>query len=281
MRKNNTYKICSWNVEGRLSDVFNSNRCNSNRIFDEIKIIDADILVLLEAHIESDAKKLDSYKKLSELGYKIYSVRYTNDSIPQTHNYIDNLSMMFLCKLPINNFKIKMTGNIRNCFIATIGLADKTKLRIIGIHLDCMLESNRLNQIVDLTKIINKSKIATIMLGDYNAMHGEDIWPARFLKTKLIRLASKILFPKISKNAVEMANGSTIKYLEAHTDLVDADPKHQPTTTPKVRGLEYLPSIKLIQIDHMFISKQITINDFEIADDGGSDHRAIIAKILL
>ncbi len=67
--------------------------------------------------------------------------------------------------------------------------------------------------------------------------------------------------------------------LKLRTNLTDADPKKRPTTTPKMRGQEWMPSIRIAQIDHIFVSPEIEVSDFRIARDGGSDHRAISATV--
>jgi len=49
-----------------------------------------------------------------------------------------------------------------------------------------------------------------------------------------------------------------------------------------MRGLEILPSIPLLQLDHILIDeKELTYSDFQIEHDGGSDHRQISADISL
>jgi endonuclease/exonuclease/phosphatase family metal-dependent hydrolase len=118
-------------------------------------------------------------------------------------------------------------------------------------------------------------------MGDFNAMHGEDVWPSRFLRSRFMRALAHVVMPDISMRAVEMARGEALSLLESATDLTDADPRHQPTTTPKMRGREWMPSIRLMQIDHIFTSSNVTVEEFSIADDGGADHRAISARISL
>jgi endonuclease/exonuclease/phosphatase family metal-dependent hydrolase len=63
------------------------------------------------------------------------------------------------------------------------------------------------------------------------------------------------------------------------TQLVDADTKKRPTTTPKMRGLEWMPSIRMAQIDHIFVSSDAEVSNFSVAQDGGSDHRAISVDV--
>lgn len=267
-------KIASWNIEGRLSDITLKKR-GSDNILKTIKDIDADILVLLEAHSEISFDNLASQKeKLKKMGYSINSVPYEDDMATRSDSIIKRSSLILLSKLPIQKFEIIRLANLRNALMATIG-----GFRIIGLHLDDRLELTRLNQMKDLVSIIGKSNAPTIVMGDFNAMHGTNLWPAGFLRNRPIRLMSKFIFPAISIKAVEMARGEALQLLQDSTNLIDADPRHQPTTTPKMRGREWLPSIRLIQIDHIFASKNIQIKNFQISVDGGADHRAIIADV--
>jgi endonuclease/exonuclease/phosphatase family metal-dependent hydrolase len=273
-------KITSWNIEGRLSHSGAKRRGTPDKIFLAIKKLNADILVLLEAHSEATLDDITHAKQLAKLGYTIRSVPYQDDTYLRTDTYTDKLSLMLLSKLPIDKFEIIRLADIRNAFSAIIDIdKNSPKIRIIGLHLDDRQESTRLKQVADLSKIINQSQIPTMVLGDFNAMHGTDIWPATFLRSKPIAKITQSVSPIIASRAVEMASGSTLKLLESNTRLVDADSKHRPTTTPKFRGAEWLPSIRLIQIDHMYISPEIKISNFEISADGGSDHRAISTTI--
>ena len=273
-------KIASWNVEGRLSNLAVKRRGNATQILSNIETIQADIMVLVEAHTEESIDDLAAKQKLIDLGYKVYSVNYDDDLASRGDCYTKRLSMMLLSKYPIDNFKTIKLGNLRNCIIATVKINDKI-VRFIGVHLDDRLEEIRLRQIDDLTKEINKYHIPTIVMGDFNAMHGEDLWPAKFLKTKLSKLLANIIIPSFYKRVIGMAQGKTLNNLEKLTGLIDIDSNHRPTTTPKIRDFEYLPSIRLIQIDHIYASKDIKTSNHNISADGGSDHRAISASILI
>jgi endonuclease/exonuclease/phosphatase family metal-dependent hydrolase len=274
-------RIASWNIEGRLSVLESKHRASSDKIIDSIKEIDADALLLIEAHSETSLDKLDTVrKKLQQIGYYLYDIPYSDDMKERTDTTYEQLSLMFLSKLPVDKFEIVKLGNFRNVFIVTLREPKSNQLiRIIGLHLDDRLEKTRLNQVRDLIKIVNKSKMPTIVMGDFNAMHGEDLWPAKFLRSKIVRWLARLILPSIFIRATEMAKGEALKLLESQTNLSDIDPAHQPTTTPKMRGLEWLPSIRLIQIDHIFASKNIKTRDFKITPDLGSDHRAIITTL--
>ncbi|MEI6053995.1 MAG: endonuclease/exonuclease/phosphatase family protein [Candidatus Saccharibacteria bacterium] len=273
--------IASWNIEGRLSDISSTHRGSPDKIISFIKYINADIILLLEAHNDD---RLDN--KISQefinFGYKIYEVPYEDDMKFRHDSIEDKSSLLLLSKLTIKNFKIIRLGNLRNALtFITYDIVTDKEIRLIGIHLDDRQEKTRIKQIKDLSLIINNSQIPTIVMGDFNAMHGSDIWPAGFLKSNIMKFISHFIIPDISSKAIGMAKGESLALLESSTSLVDLDPKHRPTTTPKMRAHQWLPSIRLMQIDHIYASKTIKSKNFKIYKDGGSDHRAISSCIEL
>ena len=272
-------KIASWNVEVRLSNTDTKRRNNLSLIIKTIKDIDADILVLPEAHSESSLDYLKPRQQLLDMGYKIYNVPYRDDAPSRADSIAQQTSMMLLSKLPVKQFDIVRLGDFRNALVATLEIESDQLFKVIGLHLDDRSEATRLKQVADLINIVNQSKLPTIVMGDFNAMHGEDLWPSKFLRSRLAKLLAHVVLPSISLKATEMARGEALRLLETNTGLIDADAQHRPTTTPKMIGLEWLPSIRLIQIDHIFVSKGIKVNKFSVASDGGSDHRAIITSL--
>lgn len=274
-------QIASWNIEGRLSKTNTKKRGSPDQITNSIRKIDADVLVLLEAHSENSLDNLESVQQLADMGYRLFSVPYQDDLASRSDTYTHQLSLMLLSRLPIDSFKTIRLGDTRNALIATMQDKSKQPFRIIGLHLDDRSESTRLRQVQDLSKIIYESQLPTIVVGDFNAMHGEDLWPAKLLRSKSSQLLANFILPNITLRTIEMARGETLKLLQINTGLRDVDTKHRPTTTPKMRGLEWMPSIRLIQIDHIFVSNNIKVNRFKIAHDGGSDHRAITANLTI
>jgi len=273
-------RVGSWNIEGRLSNGELNKRGRPNQIFEGIKNLDVDILVLPEAHSENSIDNLIYREQLIDMGYNLRSVAYQDDMASRKDAYANQLSIMLLSKLPIEKFEIIRLADFRNAFVATIiDSPSNKKFRVIGLHLDDRSELTRLSQVTDLLKIINQSDLPTVVLGDFNAMHGDDFWPARFLRLKLVRFLAKFILPVISLRAIEMARGETLRLLQSDIGLCDADTKHRPTTTPKMRRIEWMPSIRLIQIDHIFVTSDIKVKDFQINPDEGADHRAIIATL--
>lgn len=274
------FKIASWNVEGRLTNNDISSRSTPDKIVAAIKKLDADILILPEAHNNLSLNNLKVRTKLEAMGYKLHSVIYDDKLPSRPDDFYKSLSLMMLSKLPIEKFETIRLADYRNAILAIIKDPETNKkIRIIGLHLDDRSEETRINQVKDLSTIINSSKNPTIIMGDLNAMHGDDFWPAKILRNKFIRVMTHFMFKNLSLRATEMARGEALKLLQSSTNLTDADSKHQPTTTPKIRGYEYMPSIRLMQIDHIFASPEIKISNFQISPDGGADHRAISALI--
>jgi endonuclease/exonuclease/phosphatase family metal-dependent hydrolase len=271
--------ISSWNVEGRLSEFGIKKRGTADHIVSSIRKLDSDIVLLLEAHQADSIKDLTTqHKQIQEMGYVLYESPYNDDLAIRTDVYTNQLSISLLSRHKLTDFSVIRLGNLRNAIVATLSINDKS-VRIIGIHLDDRSEKTRIKQIDDLAHIVNQSKTPTVVMGDFNAMHGSDLWPSKFLRNTIISSALTYIIPKLAIRAIQMATGDALRTLEANTKLTDADPSHKPTATPKVREYEWLPSIRLIQIDHIYISNEIKLHGYKIAPDGGSDHRAISATI--
>jgi endonuclease/exonuclease/phosphatase family metal-dependent hydrolase len=270
-------RISSWNIEGRLSKVSTSGRGNPEQIVNNIIEINPDVMVLLEAHSETNIDNLLTISKLKLHGYFVYNIPYDDDLKSRPDAKDNRLSMILLSKLPVSNFEIVKLGNTRNCFIADLFFEKNRTVKVIGVHFDDRNESNRLKQLSTLMYKINDQVKPLIILGDFNTMHYED-FKSKLLRNKFIRTLASHILPSISVRATEMAKGGVITGLES-IGLIDADCKHRPTTTLKMRGMEWIPSLRLIQIDHIMVSKDINIRNYTICRDGGSDHRAIYADL--
>jgi endonuclease/exonuclease/phosphatase family metal-dependent hydrolase len=272
-------KIASWNVEGRLSVANGSPRRGTAQIIESIRALDADVLVLLEAHSEVSLDTLPAATELADMGYELRSIPYGEDFAERPDAYAPRLSLLLLSRLAIRECEAIPLGTDRTGIVATVECASDRVLRIIGVHLDDREEATRVAQMQDLVKAVCRSPLPTVVMGDFNAMHGDDVWPSKFLQTRVVRALAHIVLPDVSRRAVEMARGDALHLLESATGLTDADERHQPTTTPKMRGREWMPSIRLMQIDHIFTSTQVAIEEFAVAGDGGADHRAISAYV--
>lgn len=275
--------IASWNIEGRLTRYMGGkNRGTPEKIINEIAELNADIVVLPESYLNAPDKK--SNKLLSRLGYQWYDVQYHDTLHDEDVAKWGYPFMRVLYKIPIVRVETKRWGDIRNLpLITAVDLETKKEFYIIATHLDDITEGRRLQQLSEIIPFIQKSKLPVIMLGDFNAMwHGG--WQ-QILRTKLVKWGISIVPTKDLRDVLtrlsRMATGKVMEELRDKAGLRDIDPKHRPTTTPKMRGMPWMPSIRLVQIDHMLVSKNIEVSVPKIGKDGGSDHRSLATTIKL
>ncbi len=272
-------KIATWNVEGRLSRFAQeSMRGSPEQIIREIERLDADVLFLPEAFDKSRPVEDHILSMIDELEYAKFEASY-DDIGDRQYAATINPHMMLLSRVPLQSSKIVRLGGSRNAVLAQVDEPQTGKsLRIICVHLDDRSETNRIKQVNDLVPLIKSSNVPTIVMGDFNAMHKESL-SARVLRTFLVKRAVRHWPHARSKDIMhrllEMATGDTMSRILGQTKLIDIDSKMRPTTTPKMRGQEWMPSVRMVQIDHMFVSPDVKAAHFEIGRDGGSDHRAI------
>jgi endonuclease/exonuclease/phosphatase family metal-dependent hydrolase len=271
-------KIASWNIEGRLTLTTKKRRGTPDQILDMIKKINADVFILPEAYVGQPAEKVNM--RLQEMGYEWQDARY--DEYDADHP--DDIYIRVLSRLEIIKTEQLRWNNARG-LLSVIVKDSKSgqKIRFIATHIDERSEERRLAQLKDAVSFINSNDMPTVMLGDFNAMHVDQ--RSRFIQSKFVKgVISLIPHEQIKSRAkmlIEMASGSSLGFLESQTNLRDADPLHRPTTTPKLQEMEWMPSVRIAQIDHIFVSPDIQASHFKVAKDGGSDHRAISAEIIL
>lgn len=274
-------RIASWNIEGRLSDLAINQRGTPEHILRSIERLNADILFLAEAC--SITGVVDQTRRgITQLGYHIFEVPYDEGGTVRLKAGVYEPSMMLLSKLPFTHTETVRLGSLRNAIAARVeDPVSGKQLRILGVHLDDRSETLRLKQVPDLIRLIQATNESTVVMGDFNALHGRDLLPSRLLRSLPLRMAAKYILSDIALRAVDMAKGDTLRQLLGEAKLHEADFWHRPTSTPKIRGREWLPSIRLLQIDHIFVSPGLQTRRFTVARDGGSDHRAISAMITL
>lgn len=272
-----SFKLSSWNIEGRLSTFALKGRGTPDHILSEIMHLNADVIVLPEA---SDGSNLASHIKMAitAKSYKIFTATY-KDSGTRKYPAVTNPTIMLLSRLPVKNVCQTRDGDIRTLLTADITDPDTGyTYRLFCIHLDDRSEKNRLIQIKNLLKEIEKSTYPVILAGDFNSMHKRD-YKARLLKGFALKNISRLIPGREVRDKLErlfeMAEGSSLDQLESKAGLRDADKRHQPTTTAKMRGQLLLPSLRLVQLDHIFVGPTVKFLDFKVSSDGGSDHRAI------
>ena len=271
-------KLLSWNIEGRLSPFAIKGRGTPEQILSEIIAHDADVVFLPEA-ADGDEIAPEIIDKLESFGYTIHTVIY-NDSGPRPFAAEQIPVMKLLTRVPVANFRQLRLGDVRNALVADItDQKNNTMIRLYGLHLDDYSETNRLLQIETLLEYLKDDTLPVVAMGDLNAMHATDL-PARLAHNvftkQIVKLVPPTAFKDIVRRIYEMGSGTALEKLETQSGLTDVDSRHRPTSTPKLRGHEWLPSIRLVQIDHIYVSSNVRTVDFQIAKhDGGSDHRAL------
>ena len=270
-------RIASWNVEGRLTLLTNKRRGTPERILDMIEEINADVFILPEAYVGKPASGVDA--RLRKMGYEWQDARYDERNDKE---HPDDVHIRVLSRLKILESQQLRWGDVRGLLSVTI--QDPIlgqKVRFIATHLDERSDERRLAQLMDAVDFISSNPLPTVMLGDFNAMH--DDRRSRLLRNRVVRSVLSVIPGKNARRRavqlLEMASGNALKFLESKTNLRDIDIQHRLTTTPKLREMEWMPSLRLAQIDHIFVTPEIKATDFKVWKDGGSDHRAISANI--
>lgn len=275
-------KIASWNIEGRLTSTTNKSRGTPGQILDTIEALDADVVVLPEAYTHKPDEKADD--RLRAMGYEWEDAQYDEKDREHENIYTNDLHIRVLSRLAIvESFQLRW-DNARGLLAVVVSdPASGKKLRIIATHLDDRSEERRLRQVEDAVSFINSTDMPTVMMGDFNAMH-HDTW-SKVIGSRAVRSLGSLIpharARSLASKLSEMATGTTLERLESETQLQEIDSHHQPTTTPKLRGMEFMPSIRMAQIDHILVTPDITATHFEVGKDGGSDHRPILAEIRL
>lgn len=275
-------KLLSWNIEGRLTRyAAAAERGSPEHIIAQLRHHDADIVVLPEA---SDGKNIEPsvYASLEQLGYRICHVEY-NDAGERPFVASEQPSLMLLSRLALSDIRSIRPGGVRTLLTAVMTEpSSNQKIRIIPIHLDERSERNRLLQAEAVADLASKSEYPIILAGDFNAMHARDP------KAKLARF---LCHPFLSRwmphselrvrmqQVYEMAEGRALGHC-MQVGLYETNPHFRATTTPQLRTLpRWMPNIRLIQIDHILLSRDLRSEGFTIAPDGGSDHRALSVNI--
>lgn len=286
-------KVASWNVEGRLTGYKKSGRGSAEHILRGIKRLDADVLVLPDAFLEDVAPGVDDY--LRQLGYVWRDVLYNDEGRDWSYAHLGKVSgMRVLSRFEIvETEEIRLGASRRRMIAMAIRLSGGDKLRVIGVHLDDRTETHRESQIRELAEYLERVEpLSTIVAGDFNAVHSGGL-RSRLLGSSIVRwiarhIPSRLTPPPgdfaddihgFAMRGTDMMSGRALKLLEQKTNLRDLDPRHQATATIKLRSLAWLPSLRVMQLDHIFASSEIKADFVKVWPDGGSDHRAISTYI--
>lgn len=275
-------KIAAWNVEGRLSQRTTKRRGSPRHILDGIRQLDADVIVLPEAYYKDPATGMD--EQLRRLGYQWYDARYddTNDPSSEADGDRTNVYIRILSRLPIESARISRFGDVRTLgFVTVHDPVSGRRLLVIATHLDDRSEALRLKQAGAIAELVRYEKLPAVMLGDFNAVW--DGAAARFLRSGAVRSLATCVpgkwFRSVAMRFTDMASGRVLQFLADRAGVRDADANRQATATPKLHGVEWLPSIRMAQLDHILITGELSASGVTVMPDGGSDHRAITTTI--
>jgi len=276
-------RALSWNIEGRLGPVTRQGRGSPKQIVDAIKRLDADVVFLPEATIDGVADNSVD-EQLESFGYSIHEVSY-DDFGSRPYDDETAPTMRFLSRLAVSNFQVHRYGDIRSMIALTVEDPDtQLAIQLFGTHLDDRSRKNRLKQIPELASAIGDSQDTPFILGDLNEMSHSDI-RSRLLSNPItktaIRLTTWGLTGYTLRRLSEMADGTALRQLEQLTGLRSVDSKHRATVTAKSRDRPQFPSVPLFQIDHMLAGQGVTVENFTVHSDNGSDHRALSATLYL
>ena len=272
-------RVVTWNAEGMFVTGSKTRRADRHQALKVVRELDADILFVPEFG-NTDKVEPASITALHALGYQTVVYSYAQDKL------LGSYGAALLTRLPLASHALHHFANTGRTFIeAHLTIDDGRPLRIIGLHLDDRSEQLRLEQIAQAVEIINRPHVGdTIVLGDFNAMHERSRF-AQVARSSVAKgIAEKVphkLVRSMSQRVSEMAAGTTVRYLLEHTELVDLDGKLRRTISAKQAGLEWAPKLRLAKIDWIFGSSGLVATKYAIYKDIGSDHRPVIADIIL
>ncbi|HEY5695581.1 MAG TPA: endonuclease/exonuclease/phosphatase family protein [Candidatus Saccharimonadales bacterium] len=276
------FTIATWNIEGRLCYYDGGkNRGTPETILAEIKRLNADVVVLPEVYLNAPANGVDD--QLKAMGYSWYDTQYHDTLHDEVIKRWGHHFIRVLYRLPLVKAKTQRWGDIRDLPLITLQDPEtKKEVVIIATHLDDLTEERRLTQVSEIIEYIKTSDSPIIMLGDFNAMWHEGwrrVLTGRFMRWVTTTMPSRTLRDVLSRFS-RMATGKVMVRLRA-AGMHDADPHHRATTTPKMRGMAWMPSIRLAQIDHILVRKGVRASKVIIGKDHGSDHRSLTCKITI
>ena len=268
-------RVAAWNVEGRLERGTGEGRGSPPHILAGIQRLNADLIVLPEAYYATIDPMVE--RRLRQWGYAWQDVTY-NDSASK----LKGPCLRVVTRLPLANIHTVRFGNIRSLLcLRVVDPASQCQVRVIAVHLDDRSEKRRLRQVEDLITHVACEPLRTIILGDFNAVWADGY--ARILGSGPVRSLARHMPTKrlrqVCVRFTDMAAGTTLARLTDTASLREADRLHVPTAMPKTRLTNFIPSIRLAQLDHILLTPGLVATDFDIAEASGSGHRAISATV--
>lgn len=271
-------RLATWNVEGRLSEnEADAPRSTPECIAREIIRLNADVVYVPEAR-RTDEVPSAIRTLFAAHGYEIFECLY-DDAIREVREPDASRSSLFLSRVPTKKHTNCRYDEHRQLPVLTVE-KDGTALTIAGVHLDDRSEKDR---IVQAKAIVKKFRSTTplVLMGDFNASHRTR--QTALYRLRAIRMLAKCIphsfLQSVVQRFLEMSDGKALQLLEDGLNVRDADRHHRPTVTPKMRGMEWMPSVPITQIDHIFLSAVLEAASVMVQKDAGSDHRAVVVEI--
>ncbi|HUD10226.1 MAG TPA: endonuclease/exonuclease/phosphatase family protein [Candidatus Saccharimonadales bacterium] len=277
-------KVAAWNLKNGLGD-----ETRSGQIVEEIKKLDADIVVLPEASQEEDLQDVvDELRQeftenngyVVDDGYMVGAALYEDKD-----RRLDRHGMIVLNRLFIGSCVVEESLGDRNGMYVETSDPDTSTpftFHAFGVHFDDRSEASRLQQAQATDFFLRRfDGTPRIIAGDFNSMPRQAIrsgvgrvarlLPARYPTTERPHISPIKRGANVLHRFGAMASGGTLQMLEA-VGFEDADPDHQPT---------WPNAHPRFQLDHIMVSGEAHAFPFQVHDrsDGLSDHRAISATI--
>jgi len=247
-------KIASWNLARGLSNADKARHINEG-----LDRIDADIVFLPEAFDKTGQPVDPNFAE--NLGYTTLSVGYEDEEPhPSDEQYIVALSRVAVL---LDNTRLAT----RNALSANFELEGED-ISVTGVHLDDRREDIRTGM-VDAFLTGRNPGVAHALIGDLNAMHGDDL-RAKVLSSAIARSRAESLKNKrarsLMRRLTDMASGDVMDLLE-QTGMKDADSRHRPTML--------MGGLAVVQLDHFMHDERLRVTSFQAKRLKGSDHKAI------
>lgn len=277
-------KLVSWNAEGRLTRFAEyGKRGSPEHILNEIESFDADVVVLPDAYREVPEPGVN--QRFYAMGYTWHDVAYRDKGREEVYKG-KMPHMRILSRLAVVDAGVTRWDDVRTLAAVTIEDRNGEVYDVFGVHLDDRSSEVRHGQVVAMSEMINARKDrsdAIIATGDWNERHKNSRRLGMLGGSAVRSCMSWIPHDTVryyGTTVTDMLAGEAIEYFEQVTGMRTLDPDHRPTTTPKIHGgLEWMPSVRVIQLDHMYVTEGIKDTGLIISKDGGSDHRAIMSTV--
>jgi len=273
-------------MEQRPSSPESQGRSSWHMLVSSLYGIGANVVVIPEAAKGDPERAAKTIERLAEqTNYPHHVIAEYGD---QSMGEATNVYIAVLSRIAITSSQIVQLGNqrtARNALLLDLQSAEFGNIRLLGLHLSDGIEEARIDQATSVREHIERARQdhrELIVAGDFNAMHRGDL-RAHILRSSPVRWTAHHMpsqkLQSITSRLSGMAEGIALDMI-LRASVIDADPHHRSTTTPKMRDLpDWIPSVRLAQIDHILHTDGLTPSEYRIHPDGGSDHRPVSVSV--